>query len=720
MRDFLKSILTRTSYLLVLTSILGAFAAGFYLRGGSGGAEHAHDAAHSGPDAAEPAASTPTTWTCSMHPQIRQPNPGKCPICAMDLIPVGDDDGGSGAPRVQRFSAAAAAIMRVATVPAYRATPEGARVLLGRVEADETRLATIAAWVPGRIEKMHVAFTGEVVAPGEAVVTLYSPELLSALAELRLAEAALSRAEAGGPLRGAMEDNASAARAKLRRLGLSDGQIAPLIREGQGDRIVITAPAAGTVVERLGQEGMYVEMGEAIYRLADLSRVWVNLEAYESDLPSLAPGSEVEFTAEALPGERFTGTVEFIDPVIDPQRRIARVRLSLPNPNGVLRPGMFVRARVGVASARRQAQEPADDGLLMIPATAPLITGKRALVYVMVEAGERPAFESREVVLGSRAGDAYSVLSGLEEGDLVVTHGNFQIDSAVQILAKPSMMNPEILVEQWASRTVAAPEVLKQQLADLVLAHAALADAADHPEMPGHEGALAAFLDALSGVSHDAMPADAHGFWNEMTMKMANDATAALELPDADARAEALDLLAERVAMIQSVFGLVEGRAGGPARAAVPALAPVFDAYLSLQQSLAADDGAEGAARANALHEAARAASGDGLPDAWDRHRETLLDATGAIGSDATLESTREAFAGISNAMIAIAREVGLPPAESLYIAHCPMAESDEGADWIQREKDILNPYYGSGMLTCGYVTETLVDPAAGGEHDHE
>ena len=111
------------------------------------------------------------------------------------------------------------------------------------------------------------------------------------------------------------------------------------------------------------------------------------------------------------------------------------------------------------------------------------------------------------MVLGSRAGDAYPVLSGLKEGELVVTHGNFQIDSAVQILAKPSMMNPEIRVEQWAGRTVAAPEVLKQQLEKAVLAHAALADAAAHPEMPGHEGALAAFLDALSGVSHDDMPA---------------------------------------------------------------------------------------------------------------------------------------------------------------------------------------------------------------------
>ena len=706
----LKAVFSRTAYPLALAALVAAFAGGFFLRG-----MFSDHTAHPAPDAAsapEAAAAADTVWTCSMHPQIRQPNPGKCPICAMDLIPAGNDGGaGDGPPRRMGFSPAAAALMRVATVPAYRARADGQRSLLGRIAADETRLATISAWMPGRIEKMHVAFTGETVAAGQPLVTIFSPDLLAAASELKMAEAALARADAASPLRGAMADNAAAARAKLRRLGIDAARIDAMAKGGQADRVVITAPASGTVIERMGQEGMYVETGEALYRLTDLSRVWVNLEAYESDLSALAIGAEVTLTAEALPGAAFTGKVEFIDPVLDAMSRIARVRVSLPNPEGLLRPGMFVRAQT--------ANAPPSDAALMIPATAPLITGKRALVYVMLEGAERPTFESREVVLGARAGDAYPVLSGLNEGDLVVTQGNFQIDSAVQIQAKPSMMNPEILIEAWVDRKVAAPETLKDQLGALVLAHAAFADAADHPEMEGHERALADFLAALMAIEHDALPADAHAFWSELAMKMANDATAAWELSDSVDRTVAAALLAERVALLQSVFGLNAGRQAPAEVTEIPALLPVFEAYLELQSTLAGDDEPGSRARAGDLRKAVDDASG--LPAAWTGHRDRIAAALDGLPAEAPLETIREAFQEVSNALIAVARDVGMPPLDALYIAHCPMAGNDAGADWMQRDQDILNPYYGSGMLTCGYVTDTLAaTPAAGGGHDHE
>lgn len=711
MHPLLKTVLSRTAYPLTIVALIAAFAGGFYLRGLS--SNHTDHPAPEGAATSETAPTADTIWTCSMHPQIRQPNPGKCPICAMDLIPAGDDEDAGGAPRQMSFSPAAAALMRVATVPAYRDTPDGQRSLLGRIAADETRLATIAAWVPGRIEKMHVAFTGDTVSAGQPLVTIFSPELLAAAAELKLAEAALARADAASPLRGAMSDNVDAARAKLRRLGIEEARIDAMAKDGQADRVIITAPASGTVIERMGQEGMYVETGEAIYRLTDLSRVWVNLEAYESDLPALAIGAEVTFTTEALPGSSFTGTVEFIDPVLDAMSRIARVRVSLPNPDGLLRPGMFVRART--------ANAPPADAALMIPATAPLITGKRALVYVMLDGMERPTFESREVVLGARAGDAYPVLSGLNEGDQVVTQGNFQIDSAVQIQAKPSMMNPEILIESWAGRKVAAPETLKDQLNGLVLAHAALADAADHPEMEGHERALPDFLAAIMAIEHDAMPAEAHTLWSELAMKMANDATAAWALADKVDRADAAALLAERVALVRSVFGLASNGPPPAAVSEIPALLPVFEAYLELQAALAGDDEPGSQARTSALRDAAIALDDASLPAAWTGHRDQITATLDALPPDAPLEAIREAFLALSNALIAVSREVGLPPMDALYIAHCPMAGNDEGADWLQRDQAILNPYYGSGMLTCGYVTDTLVEPAAaGGGHDHE
>jgi len=711
----LRSAFSRLAYPLALLVLVAVFAGGYLLRGATGGSATGQEAPTT--QSVETPLAKAMIWTCSMHPQIRQPNPGKCPICAMDLIPAGDTDdaGGDAAPRRMSFSPAATAMMRVNTVPVSRGTATGGRSLLGKVAADETRLATVAAWVPGRIEKMHIAFTGEVVAAGQALVTLYSPDLLTAASELKLALAALARSDEEGPLRAAMEANVAAARSKLLRWGLDDRRIDSMLQEGHGDRVVITAEASGTVVERLGQEGMYVETGEAIYRLADLSRVWVNLEAYESDLQSLALGASVSFTAEALPGRVFTGEVEFIDPVLDAGSRVALARVSLPNPEGLLRPGMFVRAFADAVPS------PDEDAPLMIPATAPLLTGKRALVYVMIEGTERPTFESREIVLGARAGDSYPVLSGLTEGDLVVTHGNFQIDSAVQIQAKPSMMNPEILVEQWEGRKVAASETLKEQLAEVVLAHAAFADALKHPEMPGHERVLARLRDAVTAVAHDALPDDAHGLWSELAMKLSNDATAAWQLADPVERAEAAGLLAERVSMMQSVFGLANEPAPHTSEP-IPALQPVFDAYLLLHEALAGDNETGAREQTKALLDAVESASG--LPGAWNRYQENIAASLKGLSADAPLESLRSTFLVVSQAMVAVVKDVGIPPVESLHVAHCPMADKDQGADWLQRGKGILNPYYGSGMLTCGYVTETLTaplpEPSPAGEHQHE
>ena len=231
---------------------------------------------------------------------------------------------------------------------------------------------------------------------------------------------------------------------------------------------------------------MYVDVGTRIYTVADLSNLWVKLDAYESDLVWIRYGQQVKFTTRSYPGEIFSGRVTFIDPVFNRKTRTVKLRVNVPNPDGKLKPGMFVSARVfskaeaegrvvdssmsgkwvcpmhpaviedkegtcyicgmklvpfkspghkNISSAGRQLP-------LVIPATAPLITGKRAVVYVAV-AGEKGVFEGREITLGSRAGDYYIVKAGLKEGERVVVNGNFKIDSAVQILAKPSMMSPE-------------------------------------------------------------------------------------------------------------------------------------------------------------------------------------------------------------------------------------------------------------------------------------
>ncbi|MGB5545654.1 MAG: efflux RND transporter periplasmic adaptor subunit, partial [Polyangiales bacterium] len=198
----------------------------------------------------------------------------------------------------------------------------------------------------------------------------------------------------------------------------------------------IRTPFGGTVIERLATQGSYVETGTGLYRVADLSTLWVQLDAYESDLSVLKAGQNVRLRVEALPGELFEGRVTFVDPVLDPKTRTARVRIEVKNQDRRLRPGMFVDASVQSRGAGDPGEAP-----VVIPATAPLFTGRRSVVYVELQDTDQPTYEARVVTLGSRMGDLYPVLTGLEEGERVVIHGAFAIDADLQIRGGDSMMN---------------------------------------------------------------------------------------------------------------------------------------------------------------------------------------------------------------------------------------------------------------------------------------
>ncbi len=426
-------------------------------------------------------------WTCSMHPNIRQPKGGKCPICYMDLIPAESSTGEVGAREIS-FSPEALKLMEVQTTEVERKFVEAEIRMAGKVDYDETRVKNITAWVPGRIDRLFVDFTGITVSKGDHMVDLYSPELISAQAELlqTLKSASDIRVESSELVKRTIMATLEAAREKLRLLGLADEQIKKIETSGQTvTHVTIYSPMGGIVVHKNAKEGMYVDTGTPIYTIADLSRLWVKLDAYESDLQWIRYGQKVEFTTEAYPGEIFKGTISFIDPVLDARTRTVKLRVNVDNPEGKLKPEMFTRAivRSSVAEGGRimapemagkwicpmhpavvKAQAGSCDicGMdlvtteslgyvvdtpkeapLVIPASAPLITGKRAVVYVRVPDAEKPTFEGREIILGPRAGDYYTVKSGLEEGDIVVTKGNFKIDSALQIQAGPSMMNPQ-------------------------------------------------------------------------------------------------------------------------------------------------------------------------------------------------------------------------------------------------------------------------------------
>ncbi|MBN1795111.1 MAG: efflux RND transporter periplasmic adaptor subunit [Sedimentisphaerales bacterium] len=429
-------------------------------------------------------------WTCSMHPQIHQPKPGKCPICFMDLIPV-ETNGNATAlgPRQISFSPEAVKLMEVQTSKVERKFVEAEVRMVGKIEYDETRLKHVAAWVGGRIEKLYVDFTGTEVIKGDHMVELYSPELISAQAEyLQTLRSVENMPESTSELvKKSSEDTLKAAKEKLLLLGLTERQLQDIKSKDQPtDYLTIYAPAGGIVIERHVTEGQYVKTGTMIYTIADLSDVWVKLDAYESDMQQIRYGQKVKFTTEAYPGEVFTGTITFISPILDAKTRTVKLRVNVPNPDGRLKPDMFVSAvlkakiaesgvladmalagkwicpmhpsvikdskgtcdicgmdLVTVESRGLVKEGETENPPLVIPASAPLITGKRAVVYVKLPDPNRPIFEGREVVLGPRAGDYYIVKEGLSEGEIVVTNGSFKIDSALQIQAKPSMMSPQ-------------------------------------------------------------------------------------------------------------------------------------------------------------------------------------------------------------------------------------------------------------------------------------
>lgn len=406
-------------------TILAALLIGYFGASMRSGGTHEHDAMSQGmeTDAAEA-----TIWTCAMHPQIQLPEPGSCPICGMNLIPLETSGGGDDGPRTLTLSAGARAIAEVQTAVAVRKPVAKSLRLLGTLEVAEPRVREITAWVPGRVEKLYVDFEGASVRRGDRLYELYSPEVYSAQEALIQTLRASERTGAASPA-------VDAARERLRLWGLTDGQISSIEKSGTPmTRITIVAPVSGTITHRAVSEGSTFKGGQHLFSITDLSQLWLQLDAYESDLPWLRTGHDVLFETGAFPGETFEGSIEFIDPTLNTKTRTANVRVAVKNGDGRLKPGLFARATI-----RAPWRGGAGEGdPLVIPATAPLVTGKRAVVYIEEEPGR---YTGREVVLGTRAGDMQVVQSGLREGERVVTNGAFKIDSALQIQAKTSMMS---------------------------------------------------------------------------------------------------------------------------------------------------------------------------------------------------------------------------------------------------------------------------------------
>ena len=670
-------------------------------------------------------------WTCSMHPTVRQPGPGVCPTCEMDLIAVSSDSGGGLRDIKLTRDAVARLDIRVAPVVSQPATHR--LEFLGRVSPNERNVAATTARMDGRLDRLYVDYTGIPVRENDHLAEIYSPDLYVAQDELIQARRNL----AGSPDR-TRQALYRASREKLRLLGIAPEQLDLIERQAAPtDHITLTAPQDGVVLKLHKREGDYVKTGEAIYTLADLSSVWVILEAYEGDLPWLRFAQKVEFHAEAIPGRSFTGRIAFIDPILDETRRIARIRVNVPNPDRALKPGMFIRGEVHsvliggrvlapdlvgkwispmhpeivkdepgqcdicgmdlVPAAELGYASSPDDAVmpLLVPASAVLRTGKRAVVYRRILSEDAPVFEGREIILGPRAGDYFIVESGLREGDLVVTRGAFKLDSELQIRARPAMMLDGRSIGE--SSAADAPKTVSGAWKPVLRSLARAGQALESKD---------AFLTHLNTARHllseikpKFLADDYKPLWHEASMKLENlfaatGLTATKETP-VEAWEELLRALPKDAALAGLDWNLPELEVFPEKQLAE--LRIVIDAYLPVADFLAHDKPDEALAKAEPLADALRKTS---VP-AVSRTADSLLEAS----DEATLRTTLKE---VTNALATAIREGGLDQLGPLYLVHCPMAFKNAGADWLSRIPEVENPYYGAKMFSCGDVIETL------------
>lgn len=369
-----------------------------------------------------------TIWTCSMHPQIRSDKPGKCPICGMTLIPLASDDGGEdGASQFTvKLSNAAMKIAEVEMSTIERIAPYKEVYLPGKVMPDERNIAQLTARYPGRLEKLFINFTGQKVNKGQVLAKIYSPELVTAQRELF--EALKFKETNPGYYK--------ASRNKLKLWDLTEDQIDQVEKSGDVTFYFdVLSPITGTVTKRHVALGDYVKEGSALFEVTNLSHVWVMFDAYESDIPWVKMRDKIKFKIKSIPSQEFESTVTFIDPVINPMSRVAKVRAELNNPRDLLKPEML-------ADGVLKTMLPGSKEQLVVPRSSVLWTGKKAVVYVMTD-DHNNMFQYREVELGAEAGDYYVVKSGLREGEMVASNGVFKIDAAAQLKGEKSMMNPE-------------------------------------------------------------------------------------------------------------------------------------------------------------------------------------------------------------------------------------------------------------------------------------
>jgi len=441
---------------------------------------------------------------------------------------------------------------------------------------------SLSAHFPGRIENLRLNYTGEYVRKGQVIAILYSPELLTAQEELLQA---YNDREMQPSL-------FEAAKEKLKNWKLNDAQIEKIIDLGRPrEQFEIMADFSGYVTEKKVNEGEYVKQGQSLFQLNNFSKVWVVFDVYEQDIPFVELGSKVDFKIASFPNEEFSAKIDFINPTLSAQSRVAEARADIQNTDGKLKPEMLVSGQINYENQARSA--------VVIPKSAVMWTGKKSVVYVQEKTEKGISFVMREIDLGLPLNDEYVIESGLAEGEEIAVQGAFSIDAAAQLAGKPSMMSAE------------------------------------------------------------------------------RQDDFAVEISD-EAQAE---------------------------------LRTLYPSYFQLKEALTKDDFQSALARAKELKSVYQKidmqAFQDDVHDKWMGYHAKMEKVLEHIHHHDDIESLRKNFIALSDWMIEMT-ETFSPTREKLYLQHCPMADNDQGADWLSMEEEIVNPYFGSSMLTCGEVEKVI------------
>ncbi len=398
-------------------------------------------------------------YTCPMHPFIIKDKPGSCPICGMTLVKKIETPqaGGKEAEMAGHvaLSPTQMVLANVATTEARTMSLNKEIAATGIVQYDQSRQAKVTAWVAGRIDRLHVNKVGEYVSKSKPVAEVYSPDLVSAQQEYLLALKSRDQFKSS-PIQSISQGGeglVASARQRLKLMGVKDEQIAGLEKAGQPNiRLPIYTPLSGIVIEKIALVGQYVNVGDPLFNIADLSSVWVEVEVYENEFPNIRIGQAVDIMSQSYPGKTFRGRVAFVYPFLDPKTRTVKVRVEISNPGLKLKPDMFVNATVKVALGSS----------VVVPVSAVMDTGQRQVVWVETKPG---MFEPRDVKVGARSGDNVQILSGLSAGEKVASSGGYLIDSEAQLKGgggghegMPGMKMEEKPVQKPTTPTAPAPK----------------------------------------------------------------------------------------------------------------------------------------------------------------------------------------------------------------------------------------------------------------------